>query len=170
MVCQVPSTWRHAVPRAPSAAGRRHRSCECRAGNTRSPAGRACPNDLPVILRLGIVPGRRLPRLAVFEGLIFGRGRQPAVFLVETAADLVADDAADHGADGDAARGSWNQRSPRPWRRRRRRRQSCRCPACCPARGPPSTSIEREWQGSAPVSSRPLSASNRPDGPGKRLS
>src|SRR5262245_34549173 len=61
-------------------------------------------HDLPVISRLGIVPGRRRSRLAVFEGLIFGGGGELTVLLVETLADLIADNAADHGADGDAAR------------------------------------------------------------------
>src|SRR5262245_52574281 len=61
-------------------------------------------HDLPVILRLGIVPGRCRSRLAVFEGLIFGRGGELTVLLVETLADLIADNAADHGADSDAAR------------------------------------------------------------------
>src|SRR4029453_17924936 len=57
-------------------------------------------HDLAAMLRCGIIPTRGSSRLAIFQGLVLGPGSHLAVALVELPTDLVADDAADHGANG----------------------------------------------------------------------
>jgi hypothetical protein len=57
------------------------------------------------MLRRGIVPRRGSTRLAIFQGLIFSRGGHLAVPLIELAPDLVADNAASHGANSGSGNG-----------------------------------------------------------------
>jgi hypothetical protein len=54
------------------------------------------------MLRCGIIPRRGSAGLAILKRLVLGRGGHLPVALVELATDLVADDAANHGADGSA--------------------------------------------------------------------